>query len=366
MLFYNYIYQARRYLVMLKKSIFKKQIRITIFTFTLVASLSILPNSYAHLEQSSSGGVMEGDYFSYVGFDPRNPAPDEPTKIIFSIQDENGNDMYDLETMVEIYSNSMGKRIFYEPWREQSIGDFEMPFIFEQSGTYQIVLSISEVNNPKEHVVSPRPSPSSSSDCDCTRVMFNVSISEDWNNIWTSLMVVILVLPFSVFGYAMWNNYKNKKNSNQKLSRHETLRYVIMLLAFAGGLIHLSIYVDHAPLRIEYGIFLLLAAISQIGFGVLLLSTVLFDSNKSQKELELSHRRNLAIYLFGLVGSGVLIGLYIYAVSFPPPLSPENHPEHVDVAGIIAKILELSLIGAIVYVMKLENRWYNDKTKLVQ
>ena len=242
------------------------------------------------------------------------------------------------------------------PGKGQTIGDFEVPFIFEKSGTFQIILSISGANNPKEHVVSPRSMPSSSSDCDCTRVLFNVSISENWDDIWSSLMVVIVVLPFSVFGYALWNNYKNKRNSNQKLSRHETLRYVIMFLAFAGGLIHLSIYVDHAPLRVEYGMFLLLTAISQIGFGVLLLSTVLFVTNTLQKDLKNFYRRNLVIYLFGLIGSAVLVGLYIYAISFPPPLSPENHPEHIDIAGILAKILEISLIGVIVYVMILERK----------
>jgi len=334
----------------------KKQIKIIIFIFTLLILPYVFQNSYAHLEQSSSGGVMQGDYFAYIGFDPRNPAPDEHTTIIFSIQDENGNDMYDIETMVEIYSESMEKRIFYEPWKTQTIGDFEIPFIFEKSGTYQILLSISEANNSKEHVVSPRSMPSSSSDCDCTRVLFNVSVSETWDDIWTFLMVVILVLPFSVFGYAMWNNYKNNKNSNQKLSRPEILRYVMMFLAFAGGVIHLSIYIDHTPIRVEYGMFLLLAAISQIGFGVLLLSTVLFVPKISRKDLTDSHRKNLAIYLFGLIGSAVLIGLYIYAVSYPPPLSPENHPEHIDIAGISAKALEISLIGIIMYVMYWENK----------
>ena len=331
-------------------------IKIKITIFILLILPSVFPNSYAHLEQSSSGEVRQGDYLVYVGFDPRNPAPDEPVTIIFSIQDENGNDLYDLETMVEIYSDSMGKRIFYEPWKEQTIGDFEIPFIFEKSGTFQIILSISEANNPKEHVVLPRSMPSSSSDCDCIRALFNVSVSESWDDVWSSLMVVILVLPFSVFGYAMWNNYKNKKKSKQKLSKYETLRYVIMFLAFAGGIIHLSIYIDHAPIRVEYGMFLLLTAISQIGFGVLLLSTVLFTPNMSQEELRIIYRRNIAVYLFGIIGSAVLIGLYIYAVSFPPPLSPENHPEHIDIAGILAKILEISLIGVIVYVMNLERK----------
>lgn len=346
---------------MLYEFYLKKQIKLIFFCFSLLFLSFYLPNSYAHLERSSSGGIMEGGYFSYIGFEPRNPYPGEFTKIIFSIQDENGNDIYDIETMVEIYSKNMEKRLFYEPWKSQTIGDFEIPFVFEELGAHQIVLSISDEYNDQEHVVSPRQIPFSSSDCNCTRMLFNVSVSENWGSIWNSLMVFILVLPFSVFGYAMWNNYKNKRNSNQKLSRYETLRYVIMFLAFAGGIIHLSIYVDHAPLRVEYGMFLLLTAISQIGFGVLVLSTVLFAPNMSQKELRIIHHRNITIYLFGIIGSAVLIGLYIYAVSYPPPLSPENHPEDTDIAGIIAKSLEIVLIGVIVYVMNLERKLVNSR-----
>lgn len=332
------------------------QIKFIVSVSIFLFFVSFLPNSQAHLEHSSSGGVMSGKYFAYLGLDPRNPSPGENTKIIFSIQDGDGNDMYDLETMVEIYSANMEKRLFSEPWTRQNIGDFEIPFIFEESGTYQIVLSISEEQNTNEHVVPPRSYPSSSSDCNCTRVLFNVSVSENWNTIWNSLMVVIIVLPFSVFGYALWKNYKNKK-----LNKYETLRYLIIFLAFAGGLIHLSIYVDHTPLRIEYGMFLLLSAISQIGFGVLYLSTMLFNSNVSQKRVTI-YRKNIAINLFGLIGSAVLLGLYIYAINVPPPLSPENHPEHIDIAGIIAKGLEISLIGIIVYVM----RWENKQNKYTQ
>jgi len=133
-----------------------------------------------------------------------------------------------------------------------------------------------------------------------------------------------------------------------------------MLLAFAGGLVHLSIYVDHTPLRIEYGLFLLLAAIAQIGFGVLLLSTLLFNSNVS-RNFRCSHRRNFTIYLFGMIGSVILLGLYTYSVNLPPPLYPENHPEEIELAGIVAKSLEISLVGVIVYVMILENRQKMEK-----
>lgn len=333
-----------------KKWNFKKEIKIIFFFFTLsVLIFSFLPNSYAHLEHSSSGGVMSGEYFSFIGFDPRNPIPGEYTKIIFSVQDKDANDIYDIETMVEIYSANMEKRLFYEPWVKRNVGDFEIPFVFEDKGTYQIILSISEENNSKEHVVAPRPIPSSSLDCDCTRILFNVSVSENWGYIWNSLMVVIVVLPFGVFGYAMWNNYQNK-NSRHKLGRYEILRYAIMFLAFAGGMIHLSIYIGHAPLRVEYGIFLLLAAISQIGFGVLFLTRLIL--HPTQKEFE-TLRRNTVVYLFGLIGSIVLLGLYVYSITFPPPLSSENHPEHIDIAGVVAKALEISLIGVIAYVMYL-------------
>ena len=340
---------------MYKFSLKNYSVLYVLFFVLVFLSPHFFPNSYAHLEQSSSGGVMEGKYYSYIGFEPRNPLPGENSKIIFSIQDEYGNDLYDLETMLEIYSANMEKRLFYEPWKKRIVGDFEVPFVFEDRGTYQIVLSISDENNLKEHVISPRQIPSSSSSCDCTRVLFNVSVSENWNTIWNSLMVIVVILPFGVFGFAMLNNYKNK-TSKQKLGKYETLRYVMMFLALAGGMIHLSVYIDHAPLRIEYGMFLLLAAISQIGFGLLLLSVLLTASIASQKNPQILRKRNTAVYLFGLFGTFVLLGLYIYAVSFPPPLSPENHPEHVDLSGIIAKSLEMSLVGVIVYVLYLENR----------
>lgn len=142
----------------------KKQIKIIFIFFAILFLASYLfPSSYAHLEHRSSGGVIAGGYFSYMGLVPNNPTPEENTRIVFSVQDENGNDTYNIETMVEIYSGGSGKRIFYEPWTERSIGDFEIPFVFEESGTYQIVLSISEENDVKEHVIPPHMIISSSS-----------------------------------------------------------------------------------------------------------------------------------------------------------------------------------------------------------
>jgi hypothetical protein len=66
------------------------------------------------------------------------------------------------------------------------------------------------------------------------------------------------------------------------------------------------------------------------------------------------YRKTVAVNLFGLVGTAVLLGLYAYAVIFPPPLSPNDRPEDVDVAGILAKAVEGFVVIGIVYLMRLE------------
>ena len=54
------------------------------------------------------------------------------------------------------------------------------------------------------------------------------------------------------------------------------------------------------------------------------------------------------------MGSLFLIALYLYAVTFPPPLSPNPHPEDVDIAGIVDKSLEVILVIGIVFLMRYE------------
>ncbi|MGH9987306.1 MAG: hypothetical protein ACRD8W_25450, partial [Nitrososphaeraceae archaeon] len=65
-----------------------------------------------------------------------------------------------------------------------------------------------------------------------------------------------------------------------------------------------------------------------------------------------NYRRNMIINLFGLFGTSVLIGLYMYSVIFPPPLSPTNTAEEVDIGGVSAKLLELFLVLGIIIIIK--------------
>ena len=70
------------------------------------------------------------------------------------------------------------------------------------------------------------------------------------------------------------------------------------------------------------------------------------------------YKKSLILNLFGLVGSLVLIFLYLYSVIFPPPLSPNAKPEDVDIAGIVDKSLEIILVIGILFLMKYERRRY--------
>ena len=80
------------------------------------------------------------------------------------------------------------------------------------------------------------------------------------------------------------------------------------------------------------------------------------DSIRNVGSAKIYYKKSVILNLFGLIGSSVLIGLYIYSVTLAPPLSPINRPEFVDVAGILDKSLEVVLIIGIVYLMRLEKK----------
>ena len=84
--------------------------------------------------------------------------------------------------------------------------------------------------------------------------------------------------------------------------------------------------------------------------------TTELDSIRSIRTAKEYYKKSVILNLFGLIGSSVLLGLYIYSVVLPPPLSPINRPEAVDVAGILDKSLEVVLIVGIMYLMWLEKK----------
>jgi hypothetical protein len=325
--------------------------------------------SYAHLSHiphynggSNRDGI--GKYYPYMALDPEYSAPDKPTQITFSVQDFDGNDVYDIETMVEIYQESTGERVKGFPWTVRDIGDFNLYYVFPNPGGYEIVLSVANDDKMVNHnqLDAPRSILSSISDCNCQRVIFNVSISDSWGLVRNFLLVVSILIPIIVLGLVLGRTYlkrRREQSGSRMVPEKETLKYVIMLLAIAGGLVHLAIFPEHGSLQIYYSVFLMAAAGAQVAYGILYILinfTAESYSGNDRNFILNQYRKRVALNLFGLIGTSVLIGLYAYSVIVAPPLSPDNKAENIDIGGIMAKSVEILLVVGIVYLMRWEKK----------
>ncbi len=315
--------------------------------------------AYAHFEHFShynGRGDGVGPYYVYEALEPDYAAPGEPTAIMFSIQDHDGHDTYNLETMVEVYAAS-GERVKAFPWTKQDVGDFSVFYTFPQVGSYQIVLSIANGPVNTNAIDPPRSTLGSTAGCNCERLVFNAAISQGFGTIYNTTLATAVFGPLAIFGAVLGMTYWSKKKSGQFVSAPgDTMRYVVTLAAIAGGLVHFAVYSGHASLRLEYSIFLIVAGGMQVIYGILYTMLTLTATTTGRARPHYHYRKTVAVNLFGLVGTAVLLGLYAYAVTLPPPLSPTGRPEDVDIAGILAKAIEGFTVIGIVYLMRLEKR----------
>ena len=367
--------------------------KILLFLFLLLITTSCLifgqigiHSAEAHLEHlphynAGESRIGYGNYMSYIALDPDYGTTDYPTKITFSIQDFEGNDVYNVSTMVEIYDSITGKRVHVFPWTFRNVGDFNLYYQFPNKRGYQIVLSIAnEKMDPSFYystkVEPPRSMLNSISGCDCTRTVFNISIANTFGMIQNSLFFICIMAPLTLLGIILTKNYYKKykavdkkvnhtENGNSKnlkiqdlgVSRKQVVRYALTLLALAGGIVHLVVFPEHGSLHVYYSIFLLAAAGGQIAYGMLyflvMLSKPFYEIPIEQfQEIKATYRHNMAVNLFGFMGTAVLVGLYIYVVVFPPPLSPINRPEEIEIAGILSKSVEVALLIGIMLIIR--------------
>src|SRR5215211_2170503 len=346
----------------------------------------------AHLEHlphynAGESRIGYGDYMSFMALDPDYGTTDHPTTITFSIQDFDGNDVYKVWTMVEIYDSITGKRVHLYPWTFRDIGDFHLYYQFPNKRGYQIVLSIA--NEKTEHLSLSRFEPPRSilndiSDCDCTRTVFNISIANTFGAIQNSLFFICIISPLTLLGVILTKNYykkyrannkkinhtskensKNAKAQNLGRGREQIIKYTLTLLALAGGIVHLVVFPEHGSLHVYYSIFLLAAAGGQIAYGILyflvMLSKPFYEIPVEQHQvIKTTYKHNMAVNLFGFIGTAVLVGLYIYVVVFPPPLSPTNQPEKIEIAGILSKSVEVALLVGIAYIMRVDRQAFQQ------
>jgi len=334
----------------------------TILLIVTLVSVSIFFNStaFAHLEHlphNNGGGDQIGRYYANQALEPEYAKPGEPAHIEFSIQDDDGNDVQNVETAVEIYDGITGQRVGLFPWKFYPTGDFEVNYTFEKKGNYLVVISLADENSSQEHVIPPRHILSSGFNCDCERVVFNISITPHLGTVWNLVMLIAIVFPLVVFGSALSMHYFNLRKKERKPDRPEILKYSIMFLAVAGGIIHLGVYADHGGLRLEYSIFLLAAAATQVAFGTFyVLMTIVQPTISSKQSVLTYYNKTVLLNVIGIIGTSVLLGLYLYVVIFPPPLSPDNRPEEIEFDGIFSKSVEAATVIGIIYLMIYEKR----------
>jgi hypothetical protein len=356
---------------MLEKIAFKLCISIAILIsigfFLSYISNPLIPNSYGHLSHFphyNVGGDGIAHYYAYMALDPEYAKPQDITQITFSIQDFNGNDVYNLGTMVEIYDTLTGERLAVYPWTLHNIGDFNINYVFPKIGNYQIVLSIANNSGSAinyNEVDPPRTILGSTQNCNCDRAVFNVSISSNFGNIFNTTLLMAVVGPMIVFGVILGVSYRNKrkKETHSNLIEKEIVKYFIMFLAIAAGVVHLAVFSEHGSRHIYYSVFLVAAGGAQIAYGMSYVLITLADETihyKNKYSVMSYYRKTIIINLFGMVGTAVLIGLYTYSVIFPPPLSPTNEPEQIDLAGILDKSFEIILFAGIIYLIKWEKQ----------
>jgi hypothetical protein len=320
--------------------------------------VSVVP-AYAHFDHFShynGRGDGVGQYYVYEKLEPDYAAPGEPAAIMFSVQDSDGHDTYNIETMIEVYASS-GERLKAFPWTKQVVGDFSVYYTFPEIGSYQIVFSIADGAVNTNAIDPSRGTLGITTGCNCERLIFNVAISQGFGTIYTSSLAAAVFVPLAIFGAVLGLTYRSRRKSGQVVGAPgDTVRYIVTLAAIAGGLVHFAVYSGHASLRLEYSIFLIAAGGMQVTYGILYTLLTLTASTAGRARPRDHYRKTVAVNLFGLLGTAVLLGLYAYSVTLPPPLSPTGLPEDIDVAGILSKAVEVFTMTGIVYLIRLEKR----------
>jgi hypothetical protein len=177
-----------------------------------------------------------------------------------------------------------------------------------------------------------------------------------------SRLFISILIPIIVLGLVLGRTYLKRRREHsvsRMVPEKETLKYIIMLLAIAVGLVHLAIFPEHGSQQIYYSVFLMAAAGAQVAYGILYILinfTAESYSGNNRNFILSQYRKRVALNLFGLIGTSVLIGLYAYSVIVAPPLSPDNNAENIDIAGIMAKALEILLVIGIIYLIKWEKK----------
>jgi hypothetical protein len=358
---------SRAYRDVFRTSSSSMPFKLTLACFSFFIILNSGGLAYSHLEHLphyNGGFAGVGKYYIFQAMEPDYPRPGEPSAILFSIQDSKANDLKDIVTMVEIYDDRSGSRIAVFPWTKHDVGDFKLYYTFPRVGNYAIVVSVADDSLSNEERIglttSARTTLLDRSGCDCERGLMNISVNNNFGMIYYASIFTGVIMGISVLGLVLAAIFVKRRKliMSANIRDRQVLKYCILLLAMASGFVHIAVFPTHASLRIEYSIFLFSAGAAQFAYGIVYVLISLNESSIRDDTVSMrkNYRKTVVLNLFGLIGSSVLLGLYLYSVMFPPPLSPNNVAEQIEIGGILAKSTEAILIVGVVYLMIWERR----------
>ena len=306
-----------------------------IFSICFLISCSFSPAEahFSHSAHYNNGDTgMGGDkYFVLQQIEPEYTKPNELSQIQFSIQDKQAKDTSNLVGMVEIYSTLTNERVSAYPWTRLPVGDFQIPYIFPKVGNYQIVLSIlnDNSNNSSGDIINTIPPARTilgdNSNCNCERAVFNVSITESFGFIFTTVIYGSAIGVILIVGLVLgWMFLSRRKSKTNPISNDEFIKYSVLFLALGAAIVHLAVYSGHATLRYEYSIFLISAAGGQLFYGISYILLIFSDDKLTVKKTDKKYVSkeyiqkvfNLKLDWIGRVfGSNILI---LVLSHFPP------------------------------------------------
>ena len=198
-----------------------------IMVFLVFSIYSSIPIPFftanAHIDRfasyNSSGMGIGDKYYVIQQLEPEYVKPNEPSKVMFSIQDKHDRDVHNVTVMVEIYSIN-GERVLVLPWTTLETGDFDIPFVFTKNGNYQIVLSILNEDIASSKMLDTIPPPrtilNDSNNCNCERAVFNVSITETFGLISTITVYGTIFGVIIILGIVLiWIFISRRKNKSK-------------------------------------------------------------------------------------------------------------------------------------------------------
>jgi hypothetical protein len=130
--------------------------------------------------------------------------------------------------------------------------------------------------------------------------------------------------------------------------RNRIVLLSIATLSISVGIIHILLVKEHMEESYMWGIGFLVMGISQLIYGAVFVVLARRLERLVERKAGL-----LVLFGIGIIGNITLVAFFIIARVFVPPFSPEGRPvDELETNGIVTVIIELLIIGLLVYLAK--------------